>query len=131
MENATLIEVPEKSVEAIYWQIRANAEVYAASYGISYETFLSYNGTSDEEQKAYAVDYITEDLVMFSIIKAEDMDITEEQYEADLIEYAEKNGVTAEYLTENYPKEQIKNVFRWNRLMEAIYEWSSVTAVAE
>ncbi len=128
MENAEVISLPEKSVEAAYWMNRANYEVYAAQYGKSYEEFLvQYVGTTDAEVKALAEDYIKEDIVIYSVVKAEGIELTDEEFSEGIKKYEEQYGMTAEELIEEFSKERIESTLQWNKLVDCVYSWSNVT----
>lgn len=136
VEGTKVISLPEKSVEAFYWLNRANYEYYAASSGLSYEEFLaqygSYSGMgTDDDVWAYAETYIKEDMVIYSIVKAENLQITDEEYAKGIAEFCEQYGMSEAELVEAYGEDRIESVLIWNKLMDAIYEWSNITVVTE
>ncbi|MBQ8208557.1 MAG: trigger factor [Clostridia bacterium] len=132
MEDVTAIEIPEKAVEALYWSSRANYELYAYEYGIEYEEFLSmYVGMDDESLREYAENYIKEDIVIYSIVKAEGLEVTDEELAEGIATYCEEYDMTEEELIEAYSEERIIGVLQWNKLMAAIYDWSTVTEIVE
>lgn len=132
VENATVIEIPEKAVDALYWLNRANYELYAQQYGISYEEFLSmYVGTNDESLREYAKNYIKEDIVIYSIVKAEGLEVTDEELAEGIAAYCEEYSMTEEELIASYSEERIISVLQWNKLMSNLYDWSTVTETVE
>ncbi len=128
MENVTVIELPQKAVDALYWLNRANYEMYAQQYGVEYEEFLStYVGQSDEALKKFSEDYVKEDLVIYSIVKAEGLQITDEEYAEGIVKFKEQYNMTEEELIEEYSKEKIVGVLQWNKLIEEVYKWSEIS----
>ena len=127
MNNVTLIQLPEKSVDAIYWYNRATYELYAKQYGVEYEDFLAlYVGMSDEQIREQAESYIKEDLAIYSIVKAEGIEVTEEELAEGIKTYSEEYQMTEEELVATYSEQKIVSVLQWHKLMKAIYEWNSV-----
>lgn len=132
MENVTVIELPEKAIESLYWLNRANYEYYASQYGMEYEEFLSmYVGQTDEGLMQYTENYIKEDIVIYSIIKAENLALTDEELAEGIATYCEQYEMTEEELIETYGEDRITSVLEWNKLMSAIYDWSEVVEVVE
>lgn len=132
MENAQTIELPQKAVESLYWLNRANYEMYAEQYGVEYDEFLSmYVGMDDEGLMQYTENYVKEDIVIYSIVKAEGLEVTDEEYAEGVETYCKEYEMTEEELLQSYPEERIKSVLQWNKLMSAIYEWSTVTESVE
>ena len=132
MENATVISLPQKAVDTMYWLNRANYEVYAAQYGIAYEEFLAqYVGSNDEAIMEYAENYIKEDIVIYSVVKAEGIEITDEEYAEGIAKFAVQYDMTEEELIESYGEARIEGVLQWNKLMDALYEWSNITEIVE
>ncbi len=132
INNASVIELPEKAVDAIYWGARANYEVYAKQYGVEYEQFLSaYVGLSDDEIRAKAESYIKEDLVIYSIVKAEKMEITDEELAEGIKALSEEEQMTEAELTATYSESEIVSVLQWRKLITAVYEWNTVKEIIE
>lgn len=128
MENAETIELPKKAVDSLYWLNRANYEMYAEQYGIEYDEFLSmYVGMDDAGLIEYTENYVKEDIVIYSIVKAEGLEVTDDEYAEGIKTYCEEYEMTEDELLKSYSEERIKSVLQWNKLMTAIYDWSSVT----
>ena len=128
MKNAVKKSLPQKAVDTLYWTARTEYESYAKSYGMTYEDFLAQAvGMSDETIVKYSEQYIFEDLVVYSIIKAENLDVTEEEYASGVKDLAVEYDMTEEKLLETYEEEDVINVLRWRKLLDAIYSWSNIT----
>lgn len=132
MNNATVISLPEKAVDAMYWATRTQYEQSAVGYGMTYEQFMqTYVGGTDEDFRTYCEDYIKEDVVIYQIVKAEGLAVTDEEYAEGVKNFASDYSVTEEELVERYTETRIKSVMQWNKLMDAVYSWSNVTIKTE
>ncbi|MEE0969084.1 MAG: trigger factor [Clostridia bacterium] len=130
MENVETVALPKKAVDALYWNNRSKYESDAAQYNMSYDNFLSaYVGITDEEMLEYTEAYVKEDIVIYSIVKAENLAVTDKEYEEGVKKYMEEYNMTEEELIETYGEERIKSVLQWNKLMDAIVSWNNVEEV--
>lgn len=92
MENSQVKEAPEAMVTRYYDRIVGNMQYYAMVYGYDLDTFMSLNGTSDEECRKSAQQAGEEMLVMKAIADAEGLNVTPEELEAGIAEDAEAAG---------------------------------------
>lgn len=92
MENSTVEEAPEAMVNRYYDRIVGNMQYYAMLYGYDLETFMSMNGTSDEEAHKSAQQAGEEMLVMRAIADAEGLNVTQEELEEGIAKDAEAAG---------------------------------------
>ncbi len=130
MEDVTVIELPEEAIESLYWLNRANYEAYAAQQGMKYEEFLSaYVGQTDEQLLQYAESYIKEDIVIYSIVKAENLEITDGERAEEMAKFCDKYEMTEDELIATYGEARIMGVIQWNKLMKAICEWNTAIEV--
>jgi trigger factor len=130
MEDVTVIELPQDAIDSLYWLNRANYEAYAAHQGMSYDTFLSkYIGQTDEQLLEYAENYIKEDIVIYSIVKTENLEITNEELTEEIAKFCVQYEMTEEELIETYGEERIMSVIQWNKLMKAICQWNTAIEV--
>ncbi len=132
MDNASVNTLPKKAVDALYWQNRSNYESYAAEYDMTYDQFLtSYVGLDDDGLREYAENFIAEDIVIYSIVKAEGIEVTEEEFDAGVEEFMAEYDMSREDLLEAYSEDRIRSVIQWNKLMDAILEWNTVNETVE
>ena len=121
VENSA-VEIPKQQFDYIYNNLRYECETYAPMYQMTYDQFLENGGAyyffglkaySDEELKKTINDSIKYDIVLYSIAKAEGIEVTEEEYqffigeliagtsktEADIIkEYGSKDDIIKKLL---------------------------------
>lgn len=132
MEDVTVIELPKDAIDSLYWLNRANYEAYAAQQGMTYNDFLSmYIGQTDEQLYEYAENYIKEDIVIYSIVKAENLDITDEEWAEEVAKFCVQYEMTEDELVASYGESKILSVIQWNKLMKAICEWNTIIEIVE
>ncbi|MBE6032029.1 MAG: hypothetical protein E7224_02380 [Clostridiales bacterium] len=87
VDGSKIKKLPEEAVAIYAENVKSTYEYYAAMAGMSYDEFVEqYSGATAEdfnkEIDAYAEAMTTEDLVFFAILRAENMSLTDEEYEA-------------------------------------------------
>lgn len=118
LENSEVISYPEEQYD-YYYSIITNSYVsYAADAGMDYESFLLANGITAETIDSDIKSYIKSDLVLHGIAAAEDIALTDEEYD----EYVNKYySYYAQYLLlYGYTKEQIVELLREQAFNEAV-----------
>lgn len=131
IENS-VIEIPKQQFDYYYNNYRYDIEYYATMYGMTYEQFLQNGGLeyfygigvySDEELVKYINDMIKSDLVCISLIQAENLEITDEEYRLLLDELIAETGMTEEKVLEAYGgEENIKNSMLFDEANKLIYK---------
>ena len=132
LKNATVLKYPESELEFYRADIIASYESYAKQLGTDLETFLSYMGTDMKGLEEYADQYahslVAEELVFFAIVRAEGLEIGEEEYEEGLANYAEYYEVTVEELKEQFGEEEVKDSLLWDKMLIFLSENATVKA---
>lgn len=116
-EGSEVINLPENQVMYYYTSDRSYYEAYAAQYGYTYDEFLSMVGATDEDIMEMSKDSVKDDMVFYSIVKAENIEVTDEEYAAGLAGYAAEQGVSESELEEMYTKDYIRECILWDKLM--------------
>ena len=101
MENAT-VEIPEAMIERQIDSMMRNFEYRLASQGLKLADFMKYTG---QDEKAFRANYrdqaeksVKAHLVLEAVEKAENIDATEEQIDAQIAQLAPQTGKSAEEL---------------------------------
>lgn len=107
IDNSEIISVPEKEVKSIADNVLSQYTSYAESYSMTIEDFISqYVGTDYDtfyaDVQKYANTYVEQKLVIYSVIKAEKMRLTDKEYDEGVAKLAESNDTTVEALEEQY-----------------------------
>jgi FKBP-type peptidyl-prolyl cis-trans isomerase (trigger factor) len=100
-----------------YTSERSVYEAYAAQYGVSYDDLLAQMGASDAMLMEYVNARVKEELIFYSIVKTEGIEVTDEDYAAGLAQYAADQGVTETELVEQYGEAYIRECILWDKLM--------------
>ncbi len=97
ISNVKVTSLPEEEIKNYKKLILENYDKSAQSqYGMSYEELLKAYGKTlddiDAELVTQAEQAVKEYMTIVAIARAEDLDITDEEYNKQLVEYAESNG---------------------------------------
>ena len=113
--NAEIIEYPEEQVMYYYTSEISYLEAYAANYGVTIDVLMETQGITYEIIMDYVKNLVKEELVYFAIVKAEAMEVTDEDYSEGLARYSASMGVTAEELEAQYGVDYIKENILWDK----------------
>ena len=131
-EGAERISLPEKSVESRYWYVRQMYENYANTYDMEYAEFLEKNvGKTDADIRKEAEDFIFEDLIIYSVIKAEGLELSEDEYKAGLDEYAEVNKTTAAAFEEYYGKAVVWDALQYRKMIDFVFQNADIEEIIQ
>lgn len=96
VENATVNEYPESEMENAYTNMENYYKNIAEYYQMEYADFLAQLSTSEdtfrEDLKEVAEASVKEKLVALAIVKAENLEISDKEYEEKTAEYVENYG---------------------------------------
>lgn len=118
-------EFPQEIVEQeVKNQTIANEEI-AGYFGMEVDEFFSeYYGMSMED---YAKDRLRTQCAQDLLVKAENLAITEEEYETELQKYVEDYGYeSSEELLETYTEEELREEMLYNKLMSTLMNYTNV-----
>ena len=125
-DSTEIIELPEDVIKAYYDYSVYYYTQYAQSYGMTLEAFLESIGYTLEDIRKEAEDGFFTDAVVYSIIKAENITVDDEYYNAKVKEAADSNGVSVEYIEQYYGgKEAIKEMLLYTKAYESVLEWNT------
>lgn len=95
-DGAEIKEVPDWLLEDRINYIQNSAETYAKQYGMEFDQFLSQLGQTqeqfDEDTKTYAEQDAKQTMVIYAIAQAEDLGITDEEFDQQVSDYATTYG---------------------------------------
>lgn len=134
VENTEVIKYPEAEVEAMYNDMVSSNQAYASASGINFETFLSltYKMTEDEfyeYARAEAESRIKEEMICYAIARAENIELSDEEYTVRATEYAVDYYELAslEAFEALYDKATIRQTIMIDMVQEKVAELASVT----
>lgn len=107
IDNATISSVPENLLNYYkYVYNNYNEQMIYSNYQMSLEDYLTANGTTpeeyDEELMSAAESLAKREMVDIAIAEAEDLKITEEDYQELLPDYLSANGLDSEETLRQY-----------------------------
>lgn len=128
IENATILSIPQEQLDYWYWNFRGQVEQYVYmyqmyGYQVTYEQMLVELGfENDDALKDYAEDMVEEELVMYAIIKAEQLEASDEEYRIFIESYMESSGKTEAEILEMYTEEYIRQQIVLNKIDNVVYD---------
>ena len=124
LESSKEIELPA-GVLADYYNYNLDYyRQYADYYYMSLEEFLAYIGITLDDIREDSKEEFFYECVLYSIIKAENITITEEDFNKHLKEMMDYNGVDEKTIYEYYTKEELNEMFLCTKGYEAVLEWN-------
>ena len=135
-ENATINGYPEENLQYTIKRATDYYEWLASMYGMSLDDYLkNYGMTQDEfnEQiQPVAEEALGEEMTLLAIAKEENIEVSDEEYEAGLARYAEAQGMDdPSKLEEAYGENYIKNSLLQEKVLDFLYENATIEEVAE
>ena len=136
-ENSVIIEVPEQEYNYWYYSFRDEVEYYVMmyqmyGYNYTYEDMLQmYGFENDAALKKYAEEIVIEELIVFSVIKAEGIEATDEEYRILLDSLIEQTGKTEEEVLKTYSEEKIRQQIILNKVDGIVYDLNTFVLKAE
>jgi len=106
-------EVPDAMVEAQCRQFLENSKAQIAQYGIPYDQYLQMTGMTEEkileDAKEPALRQVRMDLAVAAIIKAENLEASDEDVEAEFQKMADQYGMELEMVKKYLQPEAVKD----------------------
>jgi trigger factor len=106
-------DIPDAMVDGQCRQFLENFKMQIAQQGIPYDQYLQVTGTDEakllEDAKEPATRQVRMDLAVAAIIKAENLDATDEEVEAEFQKMAEQYGMDVEMVKKYLQADQVKD----------------------
>ncbi len=130
MKNCTFNEVPEALIEKYETASRENIAATASMYGMDADTFTNTFYAMDMESfvTTYAEETVKQDIALQWIANAENLNLTDEELDAKLLEEAQSYGLTSieTYIGET-PKEDYREYYMFEKVMNFLVENAVIT----
>lgn len=126
-ESIEVIELPKDLIDGYFNVDMKYYETYAQYYGVTLEQMLEYVGLTEETLYENAKNNILTDMTVYSIIKAEGISVSEDEYKEKLAEFAEQNNCDEEDVLKEYTKEDLMSMFLYTKAYETAASWQSFT----
>lgn len=120
-------EIGETDLQDLKESLMENVQESASYYGMELADYLSYFGMTEDEFEEEALEaaesQLKQQLVIEAIAEAEDLGLTEDEYQEKLEALAEEEGAdSAESFEEAYSREEIEEYFLYQKVMEFVSE---------
>ncbi len=129
MDAATVVSIPQAEFDYYYYDIKYRIEDTAKQYGMTYESFLSsgyaamfqiVDAKSDEEVREYVENIVKTELVLYAVAEAENIEVTNEEFEKEIQYMIDQYGVTREEIFEVYTDADLRKDILLNKTLEFI-----------
>ena len=131
IEDSEVIKYPDTLVEDGIAERMEVYEYYASYYGMDLESLLEQAELTEEDIKEEVEAALKEDLVMYSLVKALDAEVTDSEVDDKIAFFADMYGVTSEDMLNQYPKEQFEMTAQFDKVMELVAKGCNITEAAE
>lgn len=125
-ENATFKKDPEELINYVHDSQMYQFESTLAAYGMDKASYLAQMGQTEEEFEQTLMDYSRDQaqtsILIRAIIEAENIDLTDEEYEEGLQTLAEENNMEVDTMKANYAEAMLKDVLRQERIQNFVEE---------
>ena len=112
--NDSEMDIPEKMIEAQAQQMVEEFAQNIAMQGISFEQYMQFTGATvdqlTEQVKPQAKARVESSLVLEAVVKAENIEATEEEFEKEIADMAERYQMEADKVSELLSEEDKKNI---------------------
>ena len=126
-------EIPDAMVETQTRQFVDNFKAQIAQQGFPFEQYLQMTGMTEQqlmdEAKDPALRQVRMDLTVEAIIKAENLEATDEEVEAEITKMAEQYGMDVETVKKYLAAEQVKDQIVSQKAIAVVVD--SATAIVE
>ncbi len=144
IEDAEVLEYPKAQFDDyVKYFVDYNVskyKYYATMYGVELKEYLSAMSMTEEEFYAdlnekgteYAKGALKEQLTMYAVADAAfNREVSDEEFEQRVEEYAEENSTTVDALMKQYKKEGLMENILWDKVMVYLYDNAVFGAVTE
>lgn len=133
LERCSVEELPETFVESYKTMLRDNISAQAAANNVDADIYTNYYYHMDSE------DYIRvngeiqarQEILMQAIANREGLGIGDEELETRLQEYIKERNITMEDALANFSREEYRNYFMSEKVMDFLIEKADITESAE
>lgn len=121
-------KLPENMLERSRQTLTESLEQAASRFGISAEDFASFNGMSISDfVETYAPDSVKQNLAMQAVANKEGLNVSDEELQTRLEDYAAKNGyASVDELLNDASREDYRNYFMTLKVLDFLADHTKV-----
>jgi len=125
VDNSKISSFPDTLITYYTYEMTNYYSQYAAMYGMEFADFLSASGMTqddfDKEAKSYAESMATQELVINSIIDAEKITLTDDEYTKGVANFVTEYGYESEEaLLKSATEEQLRETLIWQKALDYV-----------
>lgn len=126
-DASVIIELPEDLVQDYYEYNLSAYQYYATQNWMTLDAFLEYIGVTKDQIMEESRNSVFTDMVVYSIAKAENISISEEEYKEMLTQLAEAYGCTEDEIFSYYKltEDDVNDMFLFTKAYESVLEWNT------
>ncbi|MBE6632473.1 MAG: trigger factor [Ruminococcaceae bacterium] len=123
-----ILKYPKKEVGEYYNNLLTNYKTMALQYGINLDTLATYYGFKNAEElcmdlSAYATSQTEQEMILWSIVRAEDLKLSDDEYKSYAEQYAKDLKIeSVEELEATYSKSYLEQSAYMEKVLELIVE---------
>ena len=131
VENAQILDYPQEEVDSYVEQMTTYYQQYAETYGMEFADVLESMGmtedTFNEQALAYAQSMVGDELVLYAIVRAEDLSLSQSEYDEGVAAYVEMFGAESqEQLEEYYTVDVLYESLLWDKTLQFLMDNAQV-----
>ena len=131
VENAQILDYPQEEVDSYVEQMTTYYQQYAETYGMEFADVLESMGmtedTFSEQALAYAQSMVGDELVLYAIVRAEDLSLSQSEYDEGVAAYVEMFGAESqEQLEEYYTVDVLYESLLWDKTLQFLMDNAQV-----
>ena len=134
IDNMT-VEIPDAMVEYQADRILNNYAQRITAQGIPFENYLSMMGMTMADMQAQAMDaarhQVQHDLALGAVVAAENIQVSDEELEAEYKRMAEEYGITDEQVKQSVPAESLRQELSGKKAANVIYDSAKIGPAPE
>ena len=127
VDGSKISSYPQTLIDYYAYEMESYYTQYASMFGYTLADFLTANKMTEEsfatEKQSYAESRAAQELVLNAIIKAEGMELTDQEYKDGVANYVkEYNYASEDELFQNATEDQIKESLIWEKAVNFILD---------
>ena len=131
IEISDIIKYPNDQIAFYFYQKQAGYQYMAKAGGQTYEELLSSLGVTEDMMLEESKKLTAEDLVFYALVKAEKIELTQADKDANFDKYVAlfvSEGYTETYVRENL-REQIYETMLYDKTLELLISFTEFTEI--
>ncbi len=125
VDGSKISSYPQTLIDYYAYEMESYYSQFAAMYGFQLADFLAANNMTEEsfakEKQSYAEDRAAQELALNAIIKAENMQISDDEYKAGVAKYIEQYGYASEEeFFQSATEDQVRESLIWEKAVDFI-----------